>query len=106
MFLKDLQSLSGSLAFFARALPSARAFLRRLYSAMYGVKSKFHRIRLTKGIKEDLFMWQEFLTKYNGASYMLSSEWVSNDCIQLHSDSAGNASLGCGVYFQGRNGHF
>ena len=33
---------------------------------------------------------------------MLSSEWVSNDCIQLYSDSAGNASLGCGVYFQGK----
>ena len=51
VFLKDLQSLSGSLAFCVRALPPARAFLRRLYSAMSGVQSKFHHIRLTKGIK-------------------------------------------------------
>ena len=71
--LKELQSLTGSLDLFARAMSSARAYIRRLYSAMSGVEKSHYRIRLTKGIKDDLFIWQQFLTKYNGISYMLKS---------------------------------
>lgn len=100
--LKELQSLTGSLAFCARAMPSARAFIRRLYSAMSGVEKSHYRIRLTKGIKDDLFMWQQFLTNYNGISYMLNSQWLSNNVLELYTDSAGGTNLGCGVYFQGK----
>ena len=59
--LKELQSLTGSHQFCAKAMPSARAFIRRMYSSMSQAKQPHHKIRLSKGIKEDLFMWQTFL---------------------------------------------
>ena len=99
--LKELQSLTGSLAFCAKAMPSARAFIRRMYASMSQAKRPHHRIRLTKGIKEDLVMWQTFLTKFNGISYMLDSDWTSSSQLQLQTDSAGGSCLGCGAYFQG-----
>ena len=99
--LKEMQSLTGSLAFCAKAMPSARAFIRRMYAAMSGVRQPYHRIRLSKGIKEDLKMWQQFLSKFNGISYMLDDEWVSSTSLKLQTDSAGGAELGCGVYFDG-----
>ena len=54
--LKELQSLTGSLAFCAKTMPSARAFIRRMYASMSQAKQPHHRIRLRKGIKEDLVM--------------------------------------------------
>ena len=99
--LKELQSLTGSLQFCAKAMPSARAFIRRMYSSMGQAKRPYHRVRLSRGIKEDLFMWQTFLTKFNGISYMLDSVWTLSNQLQLQTDSAGGASLGCGAYFKG-----
>lgn len=100
--LKQMQSLTGSLAFCAKAMPSARAFIRRMYAAMSHVKQPYHRIRIGKGIKEDLNMWLQFLTKFNGTSYILDADWVSSHSIKLQTDSAGGAALGCGAYFNGR----
>ena len=96
-----MQSLTGSLAFCAKAMPSARAFIRRMYASMSGVARPHHHIRLSKGIREDLIMWQQFLSKFNGISYMLDSEWVSANTLKLQTDSAAGAALGCGLYFDG-----
>lgn len=99
--LKELQSLTGSLSFCAKAMPSARAFIRRMYAAMSTATQPHHRVRLTKGIKEDLAMWRTFLTQFNGLSYMLDLQWTSSDTLGLQTDSAGGAALGCGAYLQG-----
>lgn len=99
--LKELQSITGSLQFCAKAMPSARAFIRRMYGSMSTVKKAHHRIRLTRGIKDDLRMWQAFLSSFNGVSYMLDVEWVSSVKLQLYTDSAGGAGLGCGCYLDG-----
>ena len=99
--LKEMQSLTGSLAFCAKAMPTARAFIRRMYASMSGVARPHHHIRLSKGIREDLIMWQQFLSKFNGISYMLDSEWVSANTLKLQTDSAAGAALGCGLYFDG-----
>lgn len=64
--LRQVQALTGSLAFCAKAMPSARVFIRRLYCAMSHVKKTYHKIRLSNGIKNDLKMWKTFLTRYNG----------------------------------------
>ena len=92
--------MTGSLAFCAKAMPSARAFIRRIVASMSPAKRPHHKIRLTKGIKEDLVMWQTFLTKFNGISYRLDSDWTSSQ-LQLQTDSADGSCLGCGAYFQG-----
>lgn len=99
--LKEMQSLTGSLAFCAKAMPSARAFIRRMYASMSGVNKPYHHIRLSKGIREDLKMWEQFLTNFNGVSYMLDTEWVSANTLNLQTDSAGGSALGCGLYFDG-----
>lgn len=95
--LKEMQSLTGSLAFCTRALPSGRTFNRRLYGSF----KPHHFIRLTKGIREDLKMWQLFLQEFNGYSYIQDLEWESSSNLHLFTDSAGGKSLGCGAYLDG-----
>lgn len=95
--LKELESLVGSLAFCARAMPGARAFCRRMYGAMSGVTQPFYYIRITHGIREDLKMWLEFFSQFNGVCYISESSWLTNSDLQLYTDSAGNANLGCGA---------
>jgi hypothetical protein len=99
--LRQLQSLTGSLVFCTKAMPSARAFVRRMYSAMSHATRPHHKVRVTKGIQKDIEMWKLFLTQYNGVSVMLENEWLSNSDLQLFTDSAGNSQFGCGVYFMG-----
>ena len=99
--LKEMQSLTGSLAFCAKAMPSARAFIRRMYASIPGVARPHHHIWMSKGIREDLIMWKQFLSKSNGISYMLDSELVSANTLKLQTDSAAGAALGCGLYFDG-----
>ena len=97
--LKQLQSLCGRLAFCSRALPSGRAFSRRLYLATSKAKKPHHFIKITKDIFEDLMIWKQFIEKFNRTSYMLD-DWISNVDLKLYTDSAGGASKGCGAYCQ------
>ena len=99
--LKQLQSLCGSLAFCSRALPSGRAFSRRLYLATAKAKKPHHFIRITKDVYEDLMMWKLFIENFNGTSYILD-DWISNFDLKLYTDSAGGASRGCGAYCQNK----
>ena len=59
----------------------------------------YHFIRLTKGIREDLQMWQLFRQEFNGYCYIQDLEWESSS--NLHLDSAGGKSLECGAYLDG-----
>lgn len=105
---KDLESLVGLLAFCSRAVPSSRAFLRRFYDviASFKVKKPFFSIRITSEIREDVLVWLEFLKSFNGDSYIIGLTWTDNDILQLYTDSAGNAELGCGSYFNGKWAQF
>ncbi|MCP3927803.1 MAG: hypothetical protein GY705_01740, partial [Bacteroidetes bacterium] len=42
--LRQLQSIAGLLSFFARAIPSARAFIHRLFDLMVGIKLPTHHV--------------------------------------------------------------
>lgn len=99
--LKYLQSLCGLLAFCTKALPAGRAFCRRIYAAMSGVKKRYHKIRVSKDLKADLLVWSEFLAKYNGLSYIHDLNWSTNVDIELYTDSA-NVGNGCSAYFSGK----
>ena len=100
--LRELQSLVGSLAFCTRAIPAARTFNRRFYSAMSSARKPYHKIRVTMGMREDMLMWQKFLAEFNGLCYFPEQEWTESETLQLFTDSAGTADLGCGAYFDGR----
>ena len=43
-----------------------------------------------------------FLHNFNGVVYFPESEWCTLNTLQLFTDSAGSAELGCGCYFQGQ----
>jgi hypothetical protein len=100
--LKELQSICGSLAFCAKALPAGRAFSRRLYMATTKASKPHHFIRITTGMRNDLLMWKMFLEKFNGVSYILEVEWMSNVELELYTDSAGGIGKGCAAYLQGK----
>ena len=102
MKLKEMQSLVGSLNFFGKAVPNARAFNRRFYDATCGITKPHHHIKLTNEIKEDMKMWLEFLENFNGVRILHEQEWLANDVIDMYTDSSGNPNLGCGGYCDGR----
>jgi hypothetical protein len=100
--LRQLQSLIGLLNFACQVIALGRAFCRRLIDATCGVRKAHHKIRISKSIKEDLIMWQTFLSNYNGVTVMLDTAWTSADSIEFFTDSAGGKQRGFGIYFQGR----
>jgi len=97
--LKILQSLIGLLQFCARALPMARAFIRRFCDATCGVKKPHHFIRVSVGMKEDIIMWLRFLDQFNGTCKFSKVVWQTNVELNLFTDSSGNHDLGSAVYF-------
>ena len=43
-----------------------------------------------------------FLQNFNGNSYILDVDWISDHDMELFTDSAGGKTKGCGIYFQGK----
>jgi hypothetical protein len=99
--LKKMQSLIGVLNFCCRAIAVGRPFCRRLINSICGLSKPHHHIHVKKEIRQDLAMWLVFLQNYNGVSVFKDRNWVSNDEIQLYSDSAGGLDMGFGIYFKG-----
>ena len=100
MSLRDLQSLVGSLSFICRAVSPGRAFLRRLIDLTIGLRRPFQKIKLTKGAKMDLNMWQTFLVNFNGRALIPDQFWCEDNDIQLYTDASGG--VGCGGFLSGK----
>ena len=98
--LQNIQSIVGSLNFLCRAIPSGRAFLRRLITLASGLSRSHHRVRISKGARLDLITWCEFLTHFNGVTIFPEAAWESDDSLSLFTDAA--ASIGYGAYFRGQ----
>ena len=96
--LREVQSLTGLLNF-ACSVPG-RAFLRRLIDLTVGIQSPHHLIRLSKDVKEDLKVWQSFLSHFNGRSFFLEETWYSSSKLDLYTDASG--ALGFGAIFGSR----
>jgi hypothetical protein len=99
--LCKMQSLIGSLNFCCRAIIIGRPFIRRLINSICGLTKKYHRIRINKAIRLDLEMWLFFLNNFNGISVFHDRFWVTNEDVNLYSDSAGGQDRGFGLYFKG-----
>ena len=96
--LKEMQSLIGSLNFCCRAIAVGCPFCRRLINSTCGIKCAHHYIRITKEMRVDLNVWLDFFRHYNGISVFHDRFWLSNDKLQLYTDSSGD--IGFGVWFQ------
>jgi hypothetical protein len=100
--LRQLQSLIGLLSFACQVVAPGRDFCRRLIDATCSVKKPHHKIRVSQAMREDIKVWQFFLSQYNGITVMLDTLWSSNDSIELFTDSVGGRNKGFGIYFQGK----
>ena len=74
--LKELQSLIGLLNFACSIIKPGRVFLRRLINLTIGVVRPMYFIRLTLKVKNDLRIWQQFLTSFNCQSLFLEEVWT------------------------------
>lgn len=102
--LRETQSLFGLLNFACKVVAPGRAFCRRLINSTIGLTKHYFRIRITKNIKADFRIWQEFLKSYNSISVISFQPWVHNNTIELLTDSAGD-KMGALVYTLKGNGH-
>lgn len=102
--VKQFESIIGLMSFCARAIPSARAFLRRFYDllASLRVRKPYYLIRVTQEVKQDAQVWMDFLNDFNGECYIPDKLWVSNEVLELFTDAAGRADLGCAAYLAGQ----
>lgn len=103
MLVKDLESVTGLLAFCSKAIPAIRAFIRRFYDLIGSVRLKkpYYRVRINGEVKADVLMLLEFLDKFNGHFYFPDRLWYSSQTLELFTDASGNPELGCGAFFQG-----
>ena len=62
--LQEIQSLTGLLNFACLVVVPGRAFLRRLIDLTIEVRKPHFLIRLSKDVKEDLLVWQSFLSRF------------------------------------------
>lgn len=101
--LKDLESVIGLMAFCARAIPSARAFIRRFYDVISSVKHSqpYYYVKVNQEMRSDALVWLNFLDNFNGECYLPATLWRSSDTLELFTDSAGNINLGCAAYLSG-----
>ena len=69
-------------------------------------KKPHHFIKLNAKTKADMHMWLYFLESLNGKTYFPESSGTDSDVLELFTDSAGSAAMGCGAYFSGQRIHF
>ena len=62
----------------------------------------YHQLCINLDMKEDLKLWLQFFEDFNGFSVFHERFWVSNEDIQLFTDSAGGSNLWFGAYFAGK----
>ena len=96
--LRELQSLIGLLNFPCSVVLPGRAFLRRLIDLTIGITRPQHFIRLTRAVKSDMRTWLAFLSNFNGSSFFLNQNWITNPSLQLYTDASG--SFGYGAVFR------
>jgi hypothetical protein len=91
------------MAYCSRAIPSLRAFIHRFYDLIAAVNNKqlHYMVRINHEVKADVQMWLQFLIEFNGQCYIPEKTWLSNDTVEMFTDSSGSPELGCGAYFCG-----
>ncbi len=99
--VKTLQSLAGTINFYAKAKPGGRTFIRRIYDGEQGLTKHFH-INVTSELKKDLRVWQELLSRRELATLFCDVLKTRADDIQFLTDASGNERKGWGVYLVGK----
>ena len=91
-----MQSLVGVLNFACRAIVPGRPFCRRLINSIFGLTKAHHHLRINRGIQVEITF-----RHFNVISVFHDRVWVSNEDVQVFTDSAAGEGLGFGIYFAG-----
>ena len=94
LLLRSLQSIIGVLNFACSVVVPGRAFLRRLIQLLVGKHHPRRHIRLSRGSKLDLQMWNSFLSHFNGKSFFLDYKWLASSSLKLYTDASGSHGYG------------
>ena len=97
---RELLSPIGSFSFASRVVVPGRLFLPRLIKLSCTIRKLEHFVYLNQGVREDLFMWTEFLRHWNGRSFCLEDHLTAAQDSELYTDASG--AHGYGVYYQGQ----
>ena len=92
--LMEVQSLTGLLNFACSVIVPGSAFLRWLIDPTVGIQSSHHLIQLSKDVKEDLKVWQSFLSNFNGRFFFLEETWYSSSKLDLYTDASRASGFG------------
>ena len=85
--LKQLQTLIGLLNFTCFVVVPGCAFLHRLIDLTKGITTPQYHIRISRGAKQDLTMWLQFLTEFNGRLFFFNDIWETSKTLQLFTDA-------------------
>ena len=85
---RELLQLLGHMNFASRVILAGRAFVSYLLALASSVSELHYYVHLNSECRQDLFMWMEFLSNWNGISLFYESEFTSSFDIELHTDAA------------------
>ena len=89
----ELQSLVGLLNHACKVVKPGRSFLRRMIALVH--QGNHSIIRLNRDFRADLAWWREFVSQWNGVSFLHPPEhWPT---VEIASDPSG--SWGCGAWY-------
>ncbi|CAC5425942.1 unnamed protein product [Mytilus coruscus] len=75
---KQLQSLAGKLNWASSVVRGGRVFLRRIIDGITKLKHDWHKMRLCGDILHDIHWWYNFMTTFNGKSFLLNTDPVTS----------------------------
>lgn len=96
---RDLESLIGLLNHACKVVRSGRSFLRRMIDLLHSVQRSPHGknlVRLNRGFRADLAWWRQFVTRWNGISYLPPPSHLPR--VEVTTDASG--TWGCGGWHE------
>ena len=70
---KDLEKLGGLLAHCSKVVCGGITFSCRVYDLLGKVKFPYYKVRLSRGLQEDIAWWEQFACRFNGKATILEN---------------------------------
>ena len=86
--LRKFRSVMGKLAFATCVMTARRRFLRRINNATIGKTKPLARVEISQDIEEDLRIWTNFLTHFNGKTIYAGNISLFSQDLNFFSDSS------------------
>ena len=75
---KQLQSLAGKLNWASAVVRGGRVFLRRIINGVMRLKHDWHKLQIAGEILLDITWWHDFMSSFNGKSFLLAEVPVTS----------------------------